>query len=196
MKSLLWKDWYTIRGQMKLLLAGMAVMALFPNPMTRTIAILYASLLSLNTLAFDEQARWNRYAAMLPYSAGQMVLSKYVFGLVGVLTMGALAIVGEYAISPMGATHGEGVCEILAMSASALTYQALVLPMVFRFGVERARVGFVLSVGVLIAGYICLMNRPIEIPIESAVRWIWPVAIAVNAVSMPLSVRLYRGRTA
>ena len=165
MKSLLWKDWYTIRGQMKLLLAGMAVMALFPNPMTRTIAILYASLLSLNTLAFDEQARWNRYAAMLPYSAGQMVLSKYVFGLVGVLTMGTLAVVGEYAISPMGATHGEGVCEILAMSASALTYQALVLPMVFRFGVERARVGFVLSVGVLIAGYICLMNRPIEIPI-------------------------------
>ena len=96
----------------------------------------------------------------------------------------------------MGATHGEGVCEILAMSASALTYQALVLPMVFRFGVERARVGFVLSVGVLIAGYICLMNRPIEISIQNVAKWIWPIAVAVNAISMPLSVRLYRGRTA
>ena len=80
MKGLFIKDVYTLTKQLKLFLVLLLVFALWPGGGMVTFAVIYARLLPMTAMAYDEQSKWNQLAAMMPYTTFQLVFSKYVLG--------------------------------------------------------------------------------------------------------------------
>lgn len=84
MSALLLKDYYVIFRQMKIFLLLILVFSCIPGTFYSTFAVVYASMLPYTALAYDERSRWDQMAAMMPYSARDVVLSKYLFGWIAV----------------------------------------------------------------------------------------------------------------
>ena len=84
MTALLLKDYYVIFRQMKIFLLLILVFSCIPGTFYSTFAVVYASMLPYTALAYDERSRWDQMAAMMPYSARDVVLSKYLFGWIAV----------------------------------------------------------------------------------------------------------------
>ena len=80
MKGLLLKDWYTLIKQMKIMLVLMLVFACVPGYSMAAFAVVYAAMLPVTALAYDERSKWDELAAMLPYSVREIVGGKYVLG--------------------------------------------------------------------------------------------------------------------
>lgn len=88
MKSLLLKDVLVLLRQSRLFTLLTVLLALcsgFKPEVLRSIAILYAVLLPLSVLAYDERSGWDRTAVVMPYSTASLVGSKYLIGILGVL---------------------------------------------------------------------------------------------------------------
>ena len=77
MSALLLKDYYVIFRQMKIFLLLILVFSCIPGTFYSTFAVVYASMLPYTALAYDERSKWDQLAAMMPYSARDVVLSKY-----------------------------------------------------------------------------------------------------------------------
>lgn len=88
MSALLLKDYYVIFRQMKIFLLLILVFSCIPGTFYSTFAVVYASMLPYTALAYDERSRWDQMAAMMPYSARDVVLSKYLFGWIAVAVSG------------------------------------------------------------------------------------------------------------
>ena len=80
MKGLLLKDWYTLIKQMKIMLVLMLVFACVPGYSMAAFAVVYAAMLPVTALAYDERSKWDTLAGMLPYADRERVLSRYVSG--------------------------------------------------------------------------------------------------------------------
>ena len=95
MKGLLIKDWKTLLKQMKVMLAIVVVFACIPGTYMAAFALFYAAMLPVTALAYDERAKWDELAAMMPYTAKAIVGSKYVLGLTLVLPVLALSMLSR-----------------------------------------------------------------------------------------------------
>ena len=87
MKGLLLKDWYTLTRQLKFILAMLVFFSILPGYSTVSFALVYAAMLPITALAYDERSKWDELAAMMPYSVRELVLSKYILGLLCFIAM-------------------------------------------------------------------------------------------------------------
>ena len=99
MSALLLKDYYVIFRQMKIFLLLILVFSCIPGTFYSTFAVVYASMLPYTALAYDERSRWDQMAAMMPYSARDVVLSKYLFGWIAVAVSAAATFVLQTILS-------------------------------------------------------------------------------------------------
>ena len=72
MKGLLIKDWKTLLKQMKVMLVIVVVLACIPGTYMAAFALFYAAMLPITALAYDERAKWDELAAMMPDRTGGM----------------------------------------------------------------------------------------------------------------------------
>ncbi len=103
---------------------------------------LLCSLLPVTALAYDERAKWDRYALSMPLSRRDIVLSKYLLGLL----FCAAAFLLNVAYQLLGAADDAGGLfeKPVTYAASGLFFLAVLLPLMFRFGVERGRILIIL----------------------------------------------------
>ena len=66
---------------MKIFLVLLVAFALIPGYSMSAFAVMYAAMLPMTALAYDERSKWDTLAAMMPYSTGALVLSKYLLGI-------------------------------------------------------------------------------------------------------------------
>ena len=66
------------------------------------------SMLPYTALAYDERSRWDQMAAMMPYSARDVVLSKYLFGWIAVAVSAAATFVLQTILSVIWLSDVEG----------------------------------------------------------------------------------------
>ncbi|MEG0145065.1 MAG: ABC-2 transporter permease, partial [Clostridia bacterium] len=92
MKALLIKDWYVISRSMRFFLIILLLFALLPGMNFGVFALVYTIMLPVNAMAFDERAKWDRYAGAMPFSRRTMVVEKYVLGYLSAL--GAMGFMG------------------------------------------------------------------------------------------------------
>ena len=141
MSALLLKDYYVIFRQMKIFLLLILVFSCIPGTFYSTFAVVYASMLPYTALAYDERSRWDQMAAMMPYSARDVVLSKYLFGWIAVAVSAAATFVLQTILSVIWLSDVEGpsIPVILLSVCVAVCILDITLPMMFRFGVEKGR---------------------------------------------------------
>lgn len=166
MKGLLLKDTYQLVKQCKvfflidvfflaagIFLDGVGMFALFPVMLSGTLPI---TLLSL-----DERSGWNGYRGTLPYTDGQIVSEKYMFGLI---VQAATSVIVLAALIVKGIVYGDldimgNVAAIGAIFAGSLVFPALCLPFCFKFGTEKGRIVYFIVIALIIGVFSSVLNK-------------------------------------
>lgn len=164
MKGLLLKDGYQTVSQMKtmyLTVAVILVVWMFSTSDSYAFPISYAAIflgvLPVNLLGYDQNSGWVEYSLTLPVSKKVLVAEKYLVGLL--CAAASVAIGGLFVVvlslrkgAALDGTAlffvGNGVNTILLMNGISL-------PLMYRFGAEKARMIYILTFagfGALIAG--------------------------------------------
>ena len=200
MKGLLIKDWKTLLKQMKVMLAIVVVFACIPGTYMAAFALFYAAMLPVTALAYDERAKWDELAAMMPYTAKAIVGSKYVLGLTLVLPVLALSMLSRLFVHSTPIVSEETM-SLLITACLSLILMAIDLPFMFHFGVEKGRLIYIVLTcvfvitGVTYAGKLADMVSGFETVMVSTVPLLLLAAAVVALfLSYLISLRVYRAR--
>lgn len=203
MKALLIKDIYTLLRQMKLFFVLVVILAVVPGFSSSGFAIVYAALMPLTALAYDERAKWDKLAVMMPYKPENMVVSKYLLGYISIAAACLLCLVAKYAVSVFTGTAVDSTAlfaELIAVVAVALLLMALNLPLVLKMGVEKGRMLFlVLTVAIVIAGVSYSERYLTELTdmgrnVSQIATVMLLAALALSLISMLFSIKLYKSK--
>lgn len=202
MKGLLLKDLYMMAKYCKawvLILAVMMGASAFSERPTLFLMypVMLAGLTAVTLIAYDERSGWTTLSRAMPYSKAQLVSVKYIVTLLLLAMAAVLAAVVQLVRAGMGAANAGSMGGILGMLLSAgLAMPAVLLPLVFRFGVEKARIlyGIVLGLAISCMVFVSMTVQDMPQLVEDgafAVRAL-PVSAVLFALSWLLSIRLYR----
>lgn len=198
MKGLLIKDLYTIIKQMKIFIVMIIVFQLLPGFSLSTFAIVYCAMLPITALAYDERSKWNNLAAMLPYKAKDIVISKYILGYISVAIATTLAIIIKIItnIGNFNSNDGEFITSFLIAMFIATVLQAINLPIMFKFTVEKGRIFLLFLLGLTVAVGTMFQDIFPQIKFYNLdlfnILLFIAVIIVINIVSMAVSIKLYK----
>lgn len=146
MTGLVLKDILVLRKALKTYLLFlifyfvMALLDLFSIAFITAFVQVIVMMLPMSSFAYDEQAKWDRYAMALPLGRRTVVRAKYAFVVLMLLAAAAFALLSSVALS---ITSAEPVEENLAAGVGALSVGLLAvdltLPLNYKLGAERAR---------------------------------------------------------
>ena len=196
MKALLIKDIITIWKQMKLMLALILVFSVVSSDYQNIFAVVYASLIPYIAIAYDEKSKWNRMAAMMPYSVRDIVWSKYLLGIIFSAGALILALAIRFTVSSVRSEVFEASLLILGF-IGAMLIMDISLPLMFRFGVEKGRLLMFLII-FLVCGSAAGLDAAASI--VSSIKLIPLCAVALvlsvvlNFISVQISFKWYRSR--
>ena len=93
-------------------------------------------LVPITCIAYDEKAKWERYALTMPISKGTVVVSRYL------LTI-AISVVGGIFSTIAGVMISTNIKEVLLTNTSVISIGLLVIafafPFIFKYGIEKGR---------------------------------------------------------
>lgn len=201
MKGIVIKDLLTLKSSMKtviLIVILFGVMgAKSGSAYMSTFASVYAAILPMTCMAFDERSRFNRYAVIMPVNLRDIVLSKYVVGLI-------LAVVATAVATAMTALSGGSIGETVAASiAIPMVYHSMLLPLMFKFGVEKSRIIILAGVVVPAVGISFLeesgrlsgvINALGSVQVSSALAYGAMVLIVIYTASVLISLAVCRNK--
>lgn len=200
MKGLLLKDWKTLLKQTKVMLTIMALFACVPSTYMSAFALFYAAMMPITALAYDERAKWDELAAMMPYTAKAIVGSKYALGLTLMVPVLALSVLFRLIVHSTPIVS-EDTMALLITACLSLILMAIDLPFMFRFGVEKGRLIYILLTCVFIVAGATYADKLTDMinGIGTAMVTIVPLLLlAVTAialfVSCCISVHVYRAK--
>lgn len=202
MKALLQKDVYVLWKQMKVFIFVMLVIMVGNGAFGSVFIVIWCAMLPYTALAYDERCKWDQMAAMMPYSPRDLVLSKYVLGWLcaGAASLFALAVQAAVKVLHLPLESGTPGAVLLSFCASVCVLD-ITLPLMFRFGVERGRMGMFLMIFLVCggAGALATIVAPGGAPVPGNMAALLSMAavlgsvaaVVLTAVSIPLSMRLY-----
>lgn len=197
MKGLLIKDWKTLLKQMKVMLAITALLACVPSTYMSAFALFYAAMLPITALAYDERAKWDELAAMMPYTAKAIVGSKYVLGLTLVLQVLVLSMLSRLFVHSTPIVSEETM-SLLITACLSLILMAIDLPFMFHFGVEKGRLIYILLTCGCVTYFAMNTDDVIAsldtVSVYSALLMVLAITIVAFVISYTISVRVYRVR--
>ena len=188
MKGLLLKDWYALRGQAGRLLFLIALYIVIGESSggVGSIGILLCAMLPMSCLAYDERAKWDRYALSMPLSVKDLVVSKYLLGYLMLAAGAALKLLAM--ALPIG--NGSDFTSFVLTIAVSLLYLALQLPILFKFGVENGRIGMMIVSGVFAIGIVMIGTATVaQIELALLPYLALAAAIVLQIPSILLAVR-------
>ena len=131
MTGLMMKDALVMRKTLRLyalfllFYSGLAVLGVFPMSMALAMVEVIVMVLPISSFSYDEAAKWDRYAAVLPVGRTAVVKARYLF-----LLLVLLAVVSKVVGCGLG---------LLVSMGLGLMIADIMLPVVYQLGPERAR---------------------------------------------------------
>ncbi len=144
-----------------LFMLGVLAVVLIPTSGASAYIIVSAILCSMmivTTFTFDDNSSWLRYAMIMPVSKKDIVVGKYImlviFCVIGSLFGLVVSLIAGLAMRKI-TFNLAGIVELLLLTLVALVISlisgSMSIPLVFKFGAERARVLLVISILVPLA---------------------------------------------
>lgn len=150
MKSLLLKDFYVITKQLKIFLIIIPVIALTTGEAMSTFSILLGAVLPMTAIAYDERSEWNELAAMMPYSKFDLIFSKYLLGYLCMFGAALLVFIGQIIGKNNGiVVIGDDINVLLFAVMGGLIFIAINTPILFKFGSEKGRFVFIITMALV-----------------------------------------------
>ena len=205
MKGLLLKDFYLMAGYCKsFLLVSAVFIGLFvvepSNFFFLLMLCIMLGMLPTTLLSYDEREHWNVYSQVFPVTRGQYVSVKYLIGLLCSVLV-ALVVAAICLIRFEAGALLPLLCISLACS---LIPAALLLPLSFRFGTEKARYLYLAFIALAAFAGAFLITGGEGAAAASAldpaaVTWMVPLlgagGAALYGLSWLLSIWIYQRRT-
>ena len=209
MKGLLLKDAYQIWHYAKGVIVA-AVVMMSAGVVTimngANFFIVYAGFLMgmmpMTLLAYDQASKFSEYSGVLPVTKEQLVGSKYIIGLCGLVLAEAFAAaaLGVAQLHWVAVDSALVISTLVQVGMTTLLGSTILLPLSYRFGYEKAKYAFYLVVGLVAA----LMGFGVSANEDGLVRNLLPqsisslgllgiavVTLALYAASWRLSVAWY-----
>ena len=167
-------------------------------------AMLISGMISMTLLAYDEQSHWDVYAQILPCTRRDQVTVKYLDALIGVGCAWLLFAV-IFAVMTVRGIGSWGDVPVMSgvLLAVGLLPSAILLPVVFRYGVTKGRIVYyimIIAVAGCGGGLIAVVGDGSSLSSLPAMPgWLAAVvpaivAVALFAASWALAVRWYEKR--
>ena len=202
MIALLRKDIYVADKQARLLIVLALIFCLIPNmgAFSSTYALMTAFMIPINSLAYDDKSKWDKYAAMLPYRISELVGSKYLLCVIytGLIVAVGMAVQG-LVVTRAGIDWTELWETELVLIVTMAFIMNLTLPMLYRFGTERGRMLMILMLGAALGMGLGLVKiakvlRIPGLPLPAIAAAGVAAAVLLTVISVRLSMRFYRNR--
>ena len=211
MKGLLLKDWYQVKTNMRMMyLTVLAVLAIWilstsgDSSFAVDYSAVFLGIMPAYLLSYDHASGWTEYSFALPLSKELQVAEKY---LIGLFCAAAAVVIGGLFVTVIplrtGTAPDKDVLSLLAGSVCAiLLINGISLPLLYRFGAEKASMIYILTfvgLGALLGGGGAVMDElqqngpgsvPLPVPLWLAAVLLLAV-LALYAVSWRVSVAWY-----
>lgn len=158
MTGLVKKDFYLSLSMLKSYVLVAAVFAVLTLTGIYDISffVTYLSVMCImipvNLFAYDEQARWDKYAASLPSGRTGMVKARYIFTILICLGSLAFALLLQLIVALFTGARGQERTDLLLSGLLPTAYgcfmNAVLLPLLFKFGSQKGRIYLLLALGV------------------------------------------------
>lgn len=205
MKGLILKDFINIKGQLLLylLITVLWVGVGFKEGSSSFfsgVMQMFAVMIPLTALAYDEKNHWNRFALTMPVNRRELVQSKFLFALLTMVAVGIVSFAGSLLIS---GDLEESVIAVLYACPIGVILNGILMPVMFQFGVEKGRFVYVGVVALFVLLVFGIGTSPFADILDgvkdSALfhnEWglmglLWLIAFAVFFISMAVSGRIY-----
>ena len=204
MIGLMKKDLFVADKSGRLLLVLALVFSVVPGmgSFGSTYAVMLALMMPLTSIAYDERSKWDKYAAMLPYTPGQIVWSKYLLAYFYTVLGGGIIVLGTFlrGITTGSADWKETMEMTVLMGVAMLFVMAVGLPVIYRFGSEKGRLAMFVVMGVGVGAALGIVGvlpelpklPTLPLPVTAAV--IAVLVAAATLVSFRASVHFYKNR--
>lgn len=208
MKGLVIKDFYLIRKYCRMCLLIAVVFAvcsaLEENVFIMFYPVVLGGVIPVTLVSCDEKSKWSVYAETFPYTRKEIVSAKYLITLLYLAAVVLLSAVSQ-AVSMLRAA-GEFrltsyLSTVFSMLAVGLIVPGMMLPAIFKLGVDRGRIVYY---GIIITacglfGVLGVLTDLDMAGISAGMRqWFAPLLLAAGIVifagSWLLSVKFYQER--
>ena len=146
MTGLIMKDLLVMRKTMKsyLLIIVIYVVLAYLDVLNYGFIITFIQVmlmvLPITAFAYDEQAKWDRYAVALPLGRSRVVGARYLFVLMLTVITTAMGLVGTAILTLVHEAEPLEMLLTLAVSTTiGLLVPAILLPLCYKLGAERSR---------------------------------------------------------
>lgn len=200
MKALLYKDLCVLWKQMKFVIFLVALFCAMPDTglCLNTFFVVYAGLLvPISLFAYDERAKWDALAAMLPFSVRDLVLSRYLFSWLSTAFAVLCYLAGQVIFSPGHVPTGTSLLTLAFIVALFLVVQAVYFPLLFRLGAEKGRLTMIvviLFVAVLGSIGAAVLEAVFPAPVQALIPVFLATALLLSLASVRVSQRQYTQR--
>ncbi len=156
---------------------GYAAMGFFMKDasMLAVLVLMVVATMPLTSTAYDEQAKWERYALTMPLRRSQLVASKYllVLLLAAATTLLAGALAAGTAVVK-GRNPLESLLTVVVSAPLSLLFVSILLPVVVKLGVEKARIA-IMAVFMIPALLVMLFFGFVQKPTEAFLASLVPL---------------------
>ena len=164
------------------------------NTFFRVFCIIMSVITTLNAIGYDEKSGFDRYILVSAVSRPAVVAARYALalasGLLILLLQWALSLTGMMGALPIP------VSELTVLVSMLLLYTSLIMPVVFKYGVEKGRTMYIIILMLLTLLAALLLDSEIPVPriVTGALvsRMILPASCLVTAASIAASTAIYR----
>ncbi|WP_082903316.1 ABC-2 transporter permease [Christensenella timonensis] len=205
MRGLLLKDFLGMRSY---LLTCLGVMAALLIPMNLSGAqdaqgftvgccALVGGMMCPASFGYDNKSGWDGYVRALPYTKRQIVLSKYLFGL---MLMGGCATVGilfnlVFMLLGVAAFGGASLPIAVGILCATVILIGILMPLIYKFGVEKGQAAVilicVLGFMLLAKGFVWLQQAGMNRFLDMVIFLLPFIAVLVLAGSYFITCRIY-----
>lgn len=139
MKGLILKDLLTLKKAFKSYLILFVIYILIDMTsdqsfLTLGISFIIATMIPIAAISYDERSKWDKLVNTMPFSRREIVYSKYILGFVMIVS--AFAVTFVFSKLPME----ERLPIAFVTSSMCILYQAVLIPVLFKFGSEKGRI--------------------------------------------------------
>ncbi len=156
--------------------------------------IMLAVMIPMTALSYDEKNKWDRYALTMPLTRGTLVLSKYILGLIFLITALVLALLSNAVFSDV--ILFENLMINLTTLSVGIIMMSFIFPILLKYGVEKGRILMMIVIFAPTALIVMLSKLGISVPdtgkIEMFLKFLPVVALAFYVVSIFVSMSIYK----
>ena len=149
MTGLIYKDFLALKGHLStyvvffVIYGGLCIAGVFSPSVLAGMVVLISIITPMTTVTSDDISRWNRFAVASPACRRGVVAGKYLFTLMMVLLSAVLVAVLLVVLALAGGLGDGSLAEYLlatlACGGIALLLNGVTLPLLLKFGAEKAR---------------------------------------------------------